>query len=68
MVANISVMKELSPYSVTMAINLEPVYSIKLAYWIFGEKEQMTSGFYIGTIVILATIFANGFIKSRMKK
>ncbi|MFN7014692.1 MAG: DMT family transporter [Bacteroidia bacterium] len=68
MVANISVMKELSPYSVTMAINLEPVYSIILAYWIFGEKEQMTSGFYIGTIVILATIFANGYIKSRLKQ
>jgi drug/metabolite transporter (DMT)-like permease len=68
MVANISVMKELSPYSVTMAINLEPVYSIILAFWIFGEKEQMTSGFYIGTLVILATIFANAYIKSRMKK
>jgi drug/metabolite transporter (DMT)-like permease len=68
MVANISVMKELTPYSVTMAINLEPVYSIILAYWIFGEKEQMTSGFYIGTIVILATIFANGYIKSRAKR
>ncbi len=67
MVANISVMKELTPYSVTMAINLEPVYSIILAYWIFGEKEQMTSGFYFGTIVILATIFANGYIKSRAK-
>lgn len=68
MVANITVMKELTPYSVTMAINLEPVYSIILAYWIFGEKEQMTSGFYIGTIVILATIFANGYIKSRAKR
>lgn len=68
MVANISVMKELTPYSVTMAINLEPVYSIILAYWIFGEKEQMTSGFYIGTIVVLATIFANGYIKSRAKR
>lgn len=68
MVANISIMKELTPYSVTMAINLEPVYSIILAFLIFGEKEQMTSGFYIGTIVILATIFANGIIKSRSKK
>lgn len=68
MVANISVMKELTPYTVTMAINLEPVYSIILAYWIFGEKEKMTLGFYIGTIVILATIFANGYIKSRAKR
>jgi drug/metabolite transporter (DMT)-like permease len=67
MVANITVMKELTPYSVTMAINLEPVYSIILAYWIFGEKEQMTTNFYVGTIIILATIFTNGYIKSRNK-
>jgi drug/metabolite transporter (DMT)-like permease len=68
MVANITVMKELTPYSVTMAINLEPVYSIILAYWIFGEKEQMTTNFYVGTIIILATIFTNGYIKSRHKR
>jgi drug/metabolite transporter (DMT)-like permease len=67
-IVSISIMKELTPFTVTMAINLEPVYGIILAYIIFGEAEKMTIGFYIGTIIILASIFANGWFKGREKR
>ena len=66
-VVSINIMRELTPYTVTMAINLEPVYGIILAFFIFGEAERMTTGFYIGTIIILLTIFTNGYLKIRKR-
>ncbi len=67
-IVSISIMKELTPFTVTMAINLEPVYGIILAYLIFKEAEKMTPGFYVGTVIILASIFINGWLKGRMRR
>lgn len=52
----ISVIKKLNAYAVILAINLEPVYGILLARWIFGETELMTGGFYAGAGIILLTV------------
>ncbi len=52
----ISVIKRLNAYAVILAINLEPVYGILLARWIFGETELMTGGFYAGAGIILLTV------------
>ncbi|KAA3647382.1 MAG: EamA family transporter [Bacteroidetes bacterium] len=67
-VASVEVMKELSPFTVSLSINLEPVYGIILAFLIFGEEEKMSFGFYIGTVLILLGIFLNIWIKHRQKK
>ena len=56
-VVSVEVMKSLSPYSVIMAVNLEPIYSIVLALILFGESEEMTTSFYIGGSVIILTVF-----------
>ena len=61
--ASVKVMKKLSPYTVMLTTNLEPVYGIVLAYFIIGGKEKMSFEFYIGAIVILITVILNGFIK-----
>jgi drug/metabolite transporter (DMT)-like permease len=52
----VDVMKHLSAYMVTLTINLEPVYGIIMAFFIFGESERMTGGFYIGTLIILLSV------------
>jgi len=67
-VVGVKVMETVSPFTVALTINLEPVYGIILAWFIFREEEQMTTGFYLGTIVILGTIFLNAFLKSRKPK
>jgi len=54
--ATISIIKKLNAYSVILAINLEPVYGILLARWIFGESELMSDGFYLGAAIILVTV------------
>lgn len=62
------VMKYLSPYTVMLTINLEPIYGIILAVIIFKEKEKMSFEFYIGALIILCTVLINTLIKSRKTK
>ncbi len=66
-VASIDVMKHLSPYTVMLTINLEPVYGIILAVLIFPETEKMSAEFYIGAAIILITILVNGYFKLSKK-
>ena len=52
----VKITKHLSAYIVALTINLEPVYGILMAYFLFGETEHMTSGFYLGTTIILLSV------------
>jgi drug/metabolite transporter (DMT)-like permease len=65
--ASVHVMKRLSPYTVMLTTNLEPVYGIVLAYFIVGEDEKMSMPFYIGSALILVTVILNGVIKNKIK-
>lgn len=65
--ASIKVMKFLSPFTVMLTINLEPVYGIILALLIFKDSEEMNSLFYVGAVIILLTVIANGIVKNRKK-
>jgi drug/metabolite transporter (DMT)-like permease len=62
-VASVKVMEELTPFTVSLTINLEPVYGIVLAFFIFGSSEKMTFGFYIGTVLILTALYLNALKK-----
>ena len=64
-IASVQVMKYLSPYTVMLTINLEPIYAIVLALFIFGDKEQMSSTFYLGAFIVLFVVLLNGIIKNR---
>lgn len=57
--ASIVLMKKISAFSVNLTVNLEPVYGIVLAVLIFGEKEKMHPGFYIGASVIILAVLAH---------
>lgn len=56
------VMKKLSPFTVSISINLEPIYAIVLAVIIWPKSETMSAGFYVGTLIIIGAIFANAVI------
>ncbi len=55
-VAGVSVMRTISAFRVALITNLEPVYGILLAFIFFGNKETMSTGFYLGAIIILAAV------------
>jgi drug/metabolite transporter (DMT)-like permease len=66
-IASVNVMKYISPYTVMLSINLEPVYGIALAVLIFDKNEQMSFSFYIGAAIILITVILNGLIRNYKK-
>lgn len=66
-IASVKVMKYLSPYTVMLTINLEPVYGIILALLIFKDSEHMNPMFYVGAGIILLTVILNGVIKKYKK-
>ena len=59
------IMRHITPYSLIMAINLEPVYSIIFALIIFGDNELMSSSFYFGSCVIIGIVFLDGYLKNK---
>lgn len=62
-IGSIYVMRWISPYTVMLTLNMEPIYGIILALLILGDVEKMDSQFYFGAIIILMTVLANGIIK-----
>ncbi len=67
-VAGVAVMRTLSAFRVALITNLEPVYGIILAFIFFGTKEQMSAGFYIGSLLILTAVFIYPIYKRRRSK
>jgi drug/metabolite transporter (DMT)-like permease len=64
-IASVKIMRVLTPYTVMLTTNLEPVYGILLAWFIFGSEEKMKPMFYVGALIILSTVIANGILKQR---
>ena len=64
-VVSVQVMKKLSAFTVSLSINLEPLYGIILAVLIFGQEELMSTGFYVGFAIILSTILMNAYLKRK---
>lgn len=64
-IASVKVMKYISPYTVMLTINLEPIYAIILALLIFGEEEKMSSKFYLGAFIVLFVVLLNGILKNK---
>ena len=65
-IVTIEVMKKLGAFTVSLSINLEPVYTIILAVIILNEHTLLGYKFYIGATVILLVLLANGLLKRRM--
>lgn len=66
-IASVKIMRVISPYTVLLTVNLEPIYGILLAFAIFGESEKMNGLFYAGAVIILLTVVANGILKNRKR-
>lgn len=63
----VDVMKELSAFIVALTINLEPIYGIAMAFVFFGEHELLSTGFYIGTSIILISVFGYPMLGNYLK-
>ncbi len=66
-VISVDVMKHLSPYSLMLSINMEPIYGIVLAIIILNESNEMSLEFYIGFLMIFISVILNGIFKLNQK-
>lgn len=62
-IASVKIMRYITPYTVVLTVNLEPVYGIVLAFFILGEDEKMQPMFYVGALIIILTVIGNGILK-----
>ena len=62
-VGTVRLLNHLSAFTFSLSINLEPVYGIILAFFIFGESERMNGGFYLGAIILIGTVFVYPLLK-----
>ncbi|MEE9348410.1 MAG: DMT family transporter [Flavobacteriaceae bacterium] len=63
--ASTELLKKISPFSIMITVNLEPVYGIILALLVFKDSENMNPAFYYASILILSVVLLNGYIKSK---
>ena len=68
LVMTMKLMKHITPFTLMLSINLEPVYAILIAYLIWKDSEKMSPVFYVSTSVMIAAICFNGYLKSKNKK
>jgi len=64
----VEVMRYISPFTVILSYNLEPVYGIAMALILFPATEQMSHQFYIGAILILITILFDALFKNYKRR
>ena len=67
-IASVVILKHVTPFTMMISLNLEPVYAIVFSLLIFGEKELMCTQFYIGVFIILAGVIGNGIYKRQAQK
>lgn len=65
---SVELMKRLSVFVINLTVNLEPVYGILLALLIFGEREKMSTGFYIGISLILISVLLYPMLNRKFKQ
>lgn len=66
--ASTELLKYISPYSMILTLNMEPIYGIVLAVLIFKESEKMPALFYVGALIILISVVLDVMMKFWSKK
>ncbi|MDQ6764340.1 MAG: DMT family transporter, partial [Bacteroidota bacterium] len=55
-ILQLNALKVLSAFTANLTYNLEPVYSIILAFILFNENKFLGPGFYLGFMLILLAV------------
>lgn len=64
----VEITKYLGAFTVTLSINMEPIYTLGLAIWLLQEHQELNSYFYIGSVIIVGSVFGNAIVKKRIAK
>ncbi|MFP4846357.1 DMT family transporter [Winogradskyella sp. PE311] len=64
----VEVMRYISPFTVILSYNLEPIYGIAMALILFPETEKMSHRFYIGATLVIATVLMDAIFKNYKRR
>ena len=67
LILSLAALRHLSVFTLNLSINLEPVYTIALAFLIFHENKQLHLGFFIGAGIIMLSVLLETYFQSRKK-
>lgn len=61
-------LKYISAFAAALTVNLEPVYGILLAWLLLKENQELSTGFYIGVMIILIAVFSYPLLNKRFQQ
>jgi drug/metabolite transporter (DMT)-like permease len=64
----VELIKRLGAFTVSLTINMEPVYTILLAIVLLKENKIVGTQFYIGASIIVVVVLMNGILKRFLRK
>ncbi|WP_179352409.1 DMT family transporter [Winogradskyella vidalii] len=67
-IGSVKVMRYISPFTVILSYNLEPIYGIAIALVLFPDTEQMSLQFYFGALLILVTVLLDVIFKNYKRR
>lgn len=65
---SLSALKQLSAFTINLALNLEPVYGIILAILLFREDRELGPAFYAGSFLTLGSVILYTYLHFRKIK
>lgn len=64
----IMVLKQLSAFTVNLTYNLEPCYTILIAFIAFGEARELNASFYIGIAMVVLSVVLQSIMTMRKSR
>lgn len=61
-------MRHITPFTMNLSVNMEPIYAIIIALIWFRGSEVMSKWFYLGAAVVIGAVFFNAWWKGKKKK
>ncbi len=64
-VMSLFALQKLSAFTTVLAVNLEPVYGVLLAYFLLHEDRELNLQFYIGVAIIVGSVMIHPFLRKK---
>jgi len=64
---SLEALKHLNVFTLNLSLNLEPIYTITLAFLIFHENKELHWGFFVGAGIIMLSVVLEAYFQSRRK-
>lgn len=67
-VLSIHALRSVTAFTFNLSINLEPIYGIIMAIFLFDEHEEVSLGLYAGAAIIITAVFLHTWLERRARK